>query len=44
MVKEKCQSDYSNVSVQELRKEIKMDIKIRKWGTTLERNTGATDI
>ena len=31
MVKEKCQSDYSNVSVQELRKEIKMDIKIRKW-------------
>ena len=31
MVKEKCQSDYSNVSVQELRKEIKMDIKIREW-------------
>ena len=28
---EKCQSDYSNVSVQELRKEIKMDIKIREW-------------
>jgi hypothetical protein len=25
MVKEKCQSDYSNVSVQELRKEIKME-------------------
>ena len=31
MVKENCQSDYSNVSVQELRKEIKMDIKIREW-------------
>ena len=31
MVKEKCQSDYSIVSVQELRKEIKMDIKIREW-------------
>ena len=31
LAKEKCQSDYSNVSVQELRKEIKMDIKIREW-------------